>query len=204
MIVWFKLEEGSPSRLDMPDDAVVDQLRDAVKRKCPNTLKYVDAISLDVFAAEHTNNTPPLDPGDPVPAGTTSATPLAVTVEGRPPIAKKLKRTFAVDSLLPPLDVQPPPPPSDPVPAGTTSATPLTVTGPRMVRSLHELVTIPKFKTFRGPDLVTCNTKYAQRQCSCRSCKCRTYCKCTPGVYLCTQCYAAHVAEGQLVPRTID
>lgn len=73
---------------------------------------------------------------------------------------------------------------------------------PRATKTYHELVTLPTHKTFRGTELVTVSTTYAQRKCSCRATKVRTYCKCSPGTYYCKQCYAIHVAQGRILPQS--
>lgn len=40
---------------------------------------------------------------------------------------------------------------------------------PRLLRTYHDLIQLPVYKTFRGANPVTCRTKYAQRLCSCKS-----------------------------------
>ena len=55
-----------------------------------------------------------------------------------------------------------------------------------------KLVTIPKYFEFRGTELVASRSTYNQRVCSCRAARTRTYCRCTPGTYLCVECYARH------------
>jgi hypothetical protein len=59
----------------------------------------------------------------------------------------------------------------------------------------HEWATLPPFKKFKQGKLQTSNMKYGQFKCV--GCKKRTrkYCKCTPGQYLCQECYADHKKE---------
>ena len=55
-----------------------------------------------------------------------------------------------------------------------------------------ELLTLPLFKTFSGAEIVSCNGKYNRKRCFCGKIRTRTYCKCTPGVHRCPECYASH------------
>jgi len=59
----------------------------------------------------------------------------------------------------------------------------------------HELITIPAFRKFRADGkLVECQTKHNQRKCQCGK-RTRTYCKCSPGIHLCNECYVDHRLE---------
>jgi hypothetical protein len=59
----------------------------------------------------------------------------------------------------------------------------------------HELVHIPRGKKFQGARLVKSKSNYAFNFCSCHAKRVRTYCKCTPGLLLCTVCFATHCQE---------
>jgi hypothetical protein len=77
--VWFKLvdAEGNAVALsadrvkDLPDKAVVVDVRDAVKLKCANTLAEVDAVNLTVFA-----NQEAFDAKQPLPKASSPVTDL--------------------------------------------------------------------------------------------------------------------------------
>ena len=57
----------------------------------------------------------------------------------------------------------------------------------------HELKSLPPYSKFQGSQIVAAESQYPQRRCfSCGSKKCRTYCVCTPGKILCTECYGEH------------
>jgi len=59
----------------------------------------------------------------------------------------------------------------------------------------HELLTIPPFKKFRSDGCFeNCKTKHNQRLCQCGK-RTRTYCKCSPGIHLCSECYVEHRLE---------
>jgi hypothetical protein len=57
----------------------------------------------------------------------------------------------------------------------------------------HELLKIPKNKRFQKDGTFEyCGTAHNRRQCSdCRK-HTRTYCKCSPGIHLCGECYSDH------------
>lgn len=56
----------------------------------------------------------------------------------------------------------------------------------------HELLTLPPNKKFRQDGaMVHSDTTYAQRKCACGN-RVRTYCKCSPGLHRCAECYALH------------
>lgn len=57
----------------------------------------------------------------------------------------------------------------------------------------HEHLTLPPFKKFSGMNLIKHSMAYPQFKCiSCQK-KVRRYCRCTPGVFRCVECYASHI-----------
>lgn len=58
--------------------------------------------------------------------------------------------------------------------------------------STCKLIQIPKNHEFRGVDLIKSNSSYNQKRCKCGTARTRTYCRCTPGIHLCSECYANH------------
>ena len=61
----------------------------------------------------------------------------------------------------------------------------------------HSLASLPPFKKFYGTLIVEAESKYPQKSCSgCRlngkMKKCRTYCICSPGTIICSECYGNH------------
>jgi hypothetical protein len=61
-----------------------------------------------------------------------------------------------------------------------------------------ELQTLPRkcaFDAHEPTKLVATKTEYNQRKCVCGLARTRTYCKCTPGVHRCPECYADHRIE---------
>ena len=76
--VWYELTAGEStvlSKADMPEDACVDDLKQAIKNSSSNMLKNMDAPRLQVFAA---NGTTKLEPYDPIPTDTTGPNRLVV------------------------------------------------------------------------------------------------------------------------------
>ena len=59
----------------------------------------------------------------------------------------------------------------------------------------HKLMTCPQYQKFQGKKLVCCKTQYYQKICKCKKKKPRTYCSCSPGVFMCVDCFAEHVDE---------
>jgi ribosomal protein L37AE/L43A len=58
----------------------------------------------------------------------------------------------------------------------------------------HELMTLPQYKKFKSNKIVGSNMQYPQFRCGyCRK-RTRKYCRCSPGVYRCQECYANHRA----------
>ena len=59
----------------------------------------------------------------------------------------------------------------------------------------HRLMTCPIYQKFKDGELVECTTRYYQKKC----CKCnkkpRTYCSCSPGVFMCVGCFGEHIRE---------
>ena len=53
----------------------------------------------------------------------------------------------------------------------------------------HAMLTLPRFKKFRNGKLVSSNMKHAQFLCCICKNHCCKWCKCSPGIYLCTHCY---------------
>ena len=59
----------------------------------------------------------------------------------------------------------------------------------------HGLMSLPPFKIFLGGRMVPSDSKYPPKKCNfCRR-EVRTYCKCTPGVHICSHCFADHIQE---------
>ena len=65
----------------------------------------------------------------------------------------------------------------------------------RSVNLDHEYVTLPTNSKFSNGCIATSNMKFAQFKCKTCTKKIRTYCRCTPGVMRCIECYANHVRE---------
>jgi Transposase IS4 len=59
----------------------------------------------------------------------------------------------------------------------------------------HELMTLPAKTTFKGTLMVSVQTMYHQLKCSGCARRVQTYCRCTPGVVRCNECYARHIAS---------
>lgn len=59
----------------------------------------------------------------------------------------------------------------------------------------HEYLTLPVFSKFSNGKVVRSNMKYPQFKCNSCKKKIRTYCRCSPGVMRCIECYAIHVRE---------
>ena len=56
----------------------------------------------------------------------------------------------------------------------------------------------PIQKTLDG-QMVAAKSRYPQKKCSCCPHEVWTYCKCTPGIYLCSHCFANHIEECQML-----
>jgi Transposase IS4 len=56
----------------------------------------------------------------------------------------------------------------------------------------HEFMTLPPFKKFRNKVLVRANMKYGQYKCVLCKSRTRKYCRCSPGIFYCQECYAEH------------
>lgn len=75
-----------------------------------------------------------------------------------------------------------------------------TRSSPRKRRRSHEsgckLLSLAKFKKFRGTQIVAAESAYPQAKCTyeCGK-KVRTYCQCTPGRIVCSGCYPLHCKE---------
>ena len=60
----------------------------------------------------------------------------------------------------------------------------------------HSLTRLPPYKTFKKTRLHPCMTQYIQLKCACeRRNRVRTYCKCSPGVMRCSECFKTHLIE---------
>ena len=59
----------------------------------------------------------------------------------------------------------------------------------------HGLLSLPPFKKFVGTKVVTSMSKYPQKKCNYCKREVRTYCRCTPGVHLCSHCLAEHIHD---------
>ena len=57
----------------------------------------------------------------------------------------------------------------------------------------HELQNLPVRTKFLGGKIVQSESRYPQRKCFNCQTKCRTYCKCSPGVHRYKNCFATHV-----------
>ena len=58
----------------------------------------------------------------------------------------------------------------------------------------HSLVSLPQYKTFQNARIRGCKTRYIQLLCSCEQrIRVRTYCKCSPGVMRCSECFKTHL-----------
>jgi hypothetical protein len=92
-VVWYKLDDEDSDKVTLSGDAIVVDLKEAVKTKWGNTLARVDAPQLQVFAKGADIDTDePLEPGDSVPARTTSKRPLIMVA----PEARKKRRVTDV------------------------------------------------------------------------------------------------------------
>ena len=59
----------------------------------------------------------------------------------------------------------------------------------------HRLMSLPPYKEILGGRMVPCDSKYPPKKCNfCRR-EVRTYCKCTPGIHICSHCFADHIQE---------
>ena len=59
----------------------------------------------------------------------------------------------------------------------------------------HGLMSLPPYKKFLGGRMVPSDSKYPPKKCNfCRR-EVRTFCKCTPGVHICSHCFADHIQE---------
>ena len=61
--------------------------------------------------------------------------------------------------------------------------------------SRHKLMTCPPFRKFQDGELVQCQVRYCQKKCYKCNKKPRTYCSCSPGVFLCVGCFGEHIQE---------
>ena len=59
----------------------------------------------------------------------------------------------------------------------------------------HGLLSLPPFKKFVGTKVVTSMSKYPPKKCNYCKGEVRTYCRCTPGVHLCSHCLAEHIHD---------
>lgn len=65
----------------------------------------------------------------------------------------------------------------------------------RRNNDVHELVRLPPFRNFRGSRMIKTKTRCTQRKCLCGARRCNTYCKCNPGVFLCSSCFIDHISD---------
>ena len=65
----------------------------------------------------------------------------------------------------------------------------------RPLTSGHSFKKVEQYKLWKNGAFVTCQTKFAQRQCASCKRKVRTYCSCNPGQTLCIDCYTEHVSK---------
>jgi hypothetical protein len=106
--VWFKLGMMAPTSVEVPDTAIIDDLKQKIKEKCNEYLEKIDAAQLQVFRhamavlSEHEREDAA------VPLTTTASAPLHVTVTnivGDPPQAKRLRLCLSLDMLVQPRSV---------------------------------------------------------------------------------------------------
>ena len=57
------------------------------------------------------------------------------------------------------------------------------------------LLSLPPFKKFVGTKIVTSMSKYPQKKCKYHKREVHMYCRCTPGVHLCSHCLAEHIHD---------
>jgi hypothetical protein len=62
-------------------------------------------------------------------------------------------------------------------------------------QTIHEALKIPVKMKFKLTRLVRSNMKYGQYKCNSCPRRVRTYCKCSPGVIRCNECYAKHILD---------
>ena len=59
----------------------------------------------------------------------------------------------------------------------------------------HKLVSVPAFRKFKGAILMNSKTRYLTwKYCDIGS-RIRTYCICSPGNYMCKECFTLHVLD---------
>lgn len=59
----------------------------------------------------------------------------------------------------------------------------------------HELLTLPRKTKFRGFEIIESECQYPQTKCTGCPKRIRTYCRCSPGIVRCQECYAKHLIE---------
>ena len=59
----------------------------------------------------------------------------------------------------------------------------------------HELIPLQPFWNFRASRIIKTKTRCTQQKWHCRMRQVNTYCKCTPGVFWCSQCFVDHVSN---------
>ena len=59
----------------------------------------------------------------------------------------------------------------------------------------HGLLSLPPFKKVVGTKVVTSMSKYPQKKCNYCKREVSMYCRCTPGVHLCSHCLAEHIHD---------
>ena len=57
------------------------------------------------------------------------------------------------------------------------------------------LLSLPPFKNFLNGWMVNSKSCYPQKKCSCCPREVQSYCKCSPGSYLCSHCFSEHIEE---------
>ena len=63
----------------------------------------------------------------------------------------------------------------------------------------HGLLHLPPFKKILNGRIVNAKSRYPQKKCDRCHRGVQTYCKCTPGIYLCSHCIANHIEECQII-----
>ena len=64
--------------------------------------------------------------------------------------------------------------------------------------SEHCLTALPTYKKFKNLRIVKCKLKYQKWQCKCKAARVRSYCKCSPSVIRCVECYATHRIDSEM------
>jgi hypothetical protein len=58
----------------------------------------------------------------------------------------------------------------------------------------HDHKSLPTYKKFKGAEIVAAKCEYPLHKCSQCTKRCRHYCSCSPGTYICSACFPYHFA----------